>query len=203
MEQSYRYYLSFLEKDETLLKKSKLLDDIKSCGFLSDDPRLNQFKEKINEYQDNNNLSQEEFNNCIDSKICILNKIFKRDLIIPDFKSFTGHIDTIYEETLKIRRGNVASYIPQLARVDSDQYGISICTVDGQRYNIGDTKVDFTVQSCTKIINYGNALEELGTDEVHKFVGREPSGQAFNELTLNKEGKPHNPLINSGAIMTT
>ena len=96
----------------------------------------------------------------------------------------------------------MASYIPQLERVDPDQYGISICTVDGQRYNIGDTKVDFTVQSCCKPINYGIALEELGEEEVHKYVGREPSGQSFNELTLNREGKPHNPLINSGAIMT-
>ena len=203
MLQSDLYYLSFLETDETSIKKSKLLNDIKSCGFLNDDPRLNHFNKKINEYQDKNHLTQEEFNDCIDSNICILNKIFKRDLIIPDFESFTGHIDTIYEETLEIKDGDVASYIPQLARADPEQYGISICTVDGQRYNIGDTDIDFTVQSCTKIINYGNALEELGTDEVHKYVGREPSGQAFNELTLNKEGKPHNPLINSGAIMTT
>ena len=203
MDQSERYYLSFLETDETSIRKSRLLNDIKSCGFLNDDPRLNNFKQKLNEYQDNIYLTQDEFYDCIDSNICILNKIFKKDLIIPDFKSFTNHIETIYKETLKIKDGDVASYIPQLARADPDQYGISICTIDGQRYNVGDTNVDFTVQSCTKIINYGNALEELGTSEVHKFVGREPSGQAFNELTLNKEGKPHNPLINSGAIMTT
>ena len=116
---------------------------------------------------------------------------------------YRRNIYTIFDETSNNKDGNVASYIPQFARVDPEQYGISICTVDGQRLNIGDTNVDFTVQSCTKVINYGNALEELGTEKVHHFVGREPSGQAFNELTLNKSGKPHNPLINSGAIMTT
>ena len=94
-------------------------------------------------------------------------------------------------------------YIPQLKRVNPDQYGISICTIDGQRYNIGDTKVDFSVQSCCKPINYGIALEELSEETYHSYVGREPSGQSFNELALNKKGLPHNPLINAGAIMTS
>ena len=133
----------------------------------------------------------------------MLQQIFQRKLIIPKFTEFTNHIKTIYESTLECKDGHNADYIPQLARVNPEQYGISVCTIDGQRFNVGDTKVDFSVQSCCKPINYGIALEDLDEYYVHTYVGREPSGQAFNELLLNKKGKPHNPLINSGAIMTT
>jgi glutaminase len=61
--------------------------------------------------------------------------------------------------------------------------------------------MDFSVQSVCKPMTYCLALEENGADEVHRYVGREPSGQLFNELTLSSEGKPHNPMINAGAIM--
>lgn len=95
----------------------------------------------------------------------------------------------------------MATYIPQLARVDPTYFGISVCTVDGQRFNIGDTKIPFSAQSTSKPITYAIACEQRGDELVHKHVGREPSGRNFNELVLNPDGLPHNPLINSGAIM--
>jgi len=198
-----RLFLSFLEEDTDSIQISKVINKIESMGFLKDDPRLLTIRKNLKALIPANTMKYEEFKYCIENHICILGKILKHELIIPNFESFTQKIQTIYESTKEDNTGNVASYIPQLKRVNPDQYGISVCTIDGQRYNIGDTKVDFTVQSCCKPINYGIALEELGEDNVHKFVGREPSGQAFNELTLNKDGKPHNPLINSGAIMTS
>ena len=197
-----KYFESLLKPNETRIEKSDLLYLLTCSGFNNnDDPRLRRFNNLLE--SDEPFLDKEKFNGYIETNQLLFNKMFRKCLIIPDFKSFTEKIKTIYEETLKNNDGNPASYIPQLERVDPDQYGISVCTVDGQRYNIGDTKIDFTVQSCTKIVNYGNALEELGTEKVHDYVGREPSGQSFNSLTLNNDGKPHNPLINSGAIMTT
>lgn len=79
----------------------------------------------------------------------------------------------------------MAAYIPQLARVNSDFWGVSVCTIDGQRFSIGDSNVPFTLQSCSKPLTYAIALEILGQELVHQYVGQEPSGRNFNELVLD------------------
>ena len=68
-------------------------------------------------------------------------------------------------------------------------------------YNIGDTDNEFCIQSCSKPLNYCLARMINKNQSIHDFVGYEPSGREFNSFILNKEGKPHNPMINSGAIM--
>lgn len=197
-----RFFNSFKTDNNDTIKITDIIHKIQNEGFLHDDPRLKDIFHNFKQYP-SNTIDYIQFKSCIEKHICIFNKIMTKQLIIPDFPQFTENIKNIYDLTEYDRGGHVADYIPQLKRVNPDQYGISVCTVDGQRYNIGDTNVDFSVQSCCKPINYGIALESLGEEYVHKYVGREPSGQSFNELTLNKEGKPHNPLINSGAIMTS
>ena len=123
-------------------------------------------------------------------------------MVIPDFVKFCAELERIFEETKENLQGKVADYIPQLSRVDPELYAVALCTIDGQRFSLGDTEEDFCVQSACKPISYCLALEEHGEDYVHRYIGREPSGQVFNELTLSKEGKPHNPMINAGAIMS-
>ena len=122
--------------------------------------------------------------------------------VIPDFASFSTDLRDIFDKTRPLDQGAVAAYIPQLARVPARHWGAAVCTVDGARWAAGDVDVEFTAQSCMKPINYCIALEESGEDVVHQVVGREPSGRGFNELTLNKEDRPHNPMINAGAIAT-
>lgn len=73
----------------------------------------------------------------------------------------------------------------QLARVNPDYWGLSLCTVDGQRFSIGDTNVPFTLQSCSKPLTYAIALEQLGAYLVHQYIGQEPSGRNYNELVLD------------------
>ncbi|CAD6195806.1 unnamed protein product [Caenorhabditis auriculariae] len=80
---------------------------------------------------------------------------------------------------------------------------MSICTIDGQRFSLGDSKDMFCVQSVSKAFNYAIVSSDLGVDVVHKYVGHEPSGRLFNEICLDGNGKPHNPLINAGAIIVT
>ena len=77
-------------------------------------------------------------------------------------------------------------------------FGISVCTVDGQVFTIGDAHVDFPIQSCVKPLMYAMAIEDLGRERVHRHVGCEPSGLAHNEVSLNDDGVPHNPMVNAG-----
>lgn len=79
---------------------------------------------------------------------------------------------------------------------------MSICTIDGQRFSLGDCKVPWCFQSVSKAFNYAIVASDLG-EYVHSFVGHEPSGRLFNEICLDANGKPHNPMINSGAIIVT
>jgi len=170
------------------------------------DPRLTSLVSGINKIQtvrdgvpiisDMNALAK-----CLEENIVIFNKLLKRDVVIPDFKGFCKTVENIYHNCKKNYNGQVACYIPQLARYSPDYWGVSICTVDGQRYSIGDVNIPFTMQSCSKPFTYGICLNELGPDIVHRYVGHEPSGRNFNEICLDSNNKPHNPMLNSGAIM--
>ncbi|GAA6067676.1 glutaminase kidney isoform, mitochondrial-like isoform X1, partial [Tachysurus ichikawai] len=71
------------------------------------------------------------------------------------------------------------------------------------RHTVGDTKVPFCLQSCVKPLKYAIAVHDHGTEYVHHFIGKEPSGLRFNKLFLNDEDKPHNPMVNAGAIVCT
>jgi len=97
--------------------------------------------------------------------------------------------------------GRVADYIPELARADPAWFGICIATRDGHVYEVGDTRQAFTLQSISKPLTYGLALEDAGEEAVLAKIGVEPSGEAFNAISLRPQtGAPLNPLINAGAI---
>lgn len=112
-------------------------------------------------------------------------------------------VESIYNNLKDKSEGEVADYIPQLACVDPNCFGISIYDLKNKKLmNFGDVGTHFTLQSCSKPFTYALALSLYGHDEVHKWVGYEPSGRDFNELSLDKKGRPANPLINAGAIVT-
>ncbi|MCU4356639.1 glutaminase [Acinetobacter ursingii] len=98
--------------------------------------------------------------------------------------------------------GHLADYIPELANANSHRLALAMSTVDGEIYSVGDDDVEFTIQSMSKPFTYAYVLQQLGIDEVLEKVGVEPSGEAFNEISLGKDGRPKNPMINSGAITT-
>jgi glutaminase len=114
------------------------------------------------------------------------------------------YLEQLHAELLDIDKGDVANYIPELTRADPSWLGIAMVTVDGHVYQVGDSRQGFTIQSISKAITYGLALEDRGLDAVLAKVGVEPSGEAFNSISLEPNtGRPLNPMINAGAIATT
>ncbi|MGP5697171.1 glutaminase [Brachybacterium alimentarium] len=113
------------------------------------------------------------------------------------------YLDTVIEETAHVGSGDVAGYISELAAADPDRVAIALCTVNGTVYSSGDVDHRFSIQSMSKPFAYALAIEDHGLGAVLDNVGVEPSGEAFNELSLDPEtGKPRNPMINAGAIAT-
>lgn len=96
--------------------------------------------------------------------------------------------------------GDVAHYIPELVKADPDQFGISLATMDGHVYEVGDTTVPFTIQSISKAFVFALALDTLGAERVESAIGVEPSGDPFNSIRLNADNHPFNPMVNAGAI---
>jgi len=132
-----------------------------------------------------------------------LARALKDHLVVPNWKSFCKDVEAIFESCREVVDGKNADYIPELAEVDPELWGLSIVTVDGQILNLGNFDIGFSVQSCGKPLQYALCAEHIGIEKIHEYVGQEPSGVAFNAFTLNAQKKPHNPLINSGAIMTS
>jgi glutaminase len=117
---------------------------------------------------------------------------------------FQKYLEDLYLKYKSLREGAVASYIPELAKVEPDLFSICVITVDGQVYPVGDYNQLFTIQSISKVFVYGMALEEHGRDYVLTKVGVEPTGEAFNSIILDERSKrPYNPMVNAGAIATT
>src|SRR6266702_8862049 len=96
--------------------------------------------------------------------------------------------------------GGVADYIPELGKADPDRFGIGLATIDGHVYEVGDTRIPFTIQSMSKPFVFALALDTLGAARVESAIGVEPSGDPFNSIRLNAENHPFNPMVNAGAI---
>jgi glutaminase len=113
------------------------------------------------------------------------------------------YLGNLLEEYRSLDEGEVATYIPELGRADPGWFGICVVTADGHVYEVGDTSLEFTIQSISKPFVFGMALEDQGRDAVLERVGVEPSGNAFNSIVVDDLSRPFNPMVNAGAIVAT
>ena len=111
------------------------------------------------------------------------------------------YLDQVIAEYAGVTDGALADYIPELADVDPSGFGLAVSSSDGYVYESGSARTEFTIQSISKPFTYALALDQVGEAAVDTKIGVEPSGEAFNEISVDDKTKtPKNPMINAGAI---
>jgi glutaminase len=197
-DQANSLFRAYSDKDEKVPRQA-ILDAFEESGIKADDPRVvalfKAFK-RMPEF-----ISLIEFQSLQEIAPTLFEQVLTGQLAVPHFGDFCQTLDKIFDYVEGNKQGHLANYIPQLERVSPEKFALSVCSIDGQRYDLGDSADFFCVQSCSKPMTYCLALEDQGEEVLHRYVGTEPSGKTFNELTLNAKGLPHNPMINAGAIM--
>ena len=99
-----------------------------------------------------------------------------------EFRELEIFLTDCYNDLKNNLSGKVADYIPYLSKIPPSKFAISLCTIDGKIINIGDTKDEFCLQSCSKPFSYCYARKLHGRDKVHSHVGYEPTGVSFNKM---------------------
>ncbi|KAL5259856.1 hypothetical protein ACHWQZ_G010093 [Mnemiopsis leidyi] len=204
----------FLDDDGVDVVVAKFIKGLTRNGLRPlTDPRFKSTIERIKSWDNHEDQSLmpetmplDDFKKCLSSNMVFIQSALSGNLIIPEWKKFTDIIEELFESCRDLRDGEVNNLTPQLAKEENkDKYGISICTVDGQRISLGDYKTtnsannNFPLMDLTRVVLYALACTEKSVEYVHKYIGKEPSGSEGEALTL-KNGKPHNPLIMTGGL---
>jgi glutaminase len=128
-----------------------------------------------------------------------------RSVVAPRQEQVKAIVNEAYAKVKSDTSGKNADYIPYLAKVDSNLFGVAVVTTDNQSYAVGDVGYSFSIQSISKVFTLALAMQELGADRVFERIGSEPTGRSFNSVVAVVDMPTHtgNPLVNAGAIATT
>ena len=125
------------------------------------------------------------------------------ETILPS--NFKTTLYEVYKKFQSEKSGKNASYIPELAKANPNHFAISIATIDGEVFSVGDADVPFSLQSISKVFTYAQALEDNDEEVIFDKVGLDATGEKFNSITAieKKRSCTQNPYVNAGAIQTT
>jgi glutaminase len=171
-----------------------------ASGLQVDDSRLAETWRRL-ENLGNVPLSLEAFSALVAPELLMVSRALHQQLVIPEWQDFQQDIDYIFQQVSANRSGANADYIPILKNADPERWGVAVCSVDGQRLALGDVDDYHSIQSVSKPITYAYALSRETPEITHQYVGVEPSGRPFNDLSLLPDRRPFNPNVNAGAIM--
>ena len=177
------------------------MEALHNRGILEDDIRVRQTMEGLKRCKPEERITITNFRNLVSPHITLIEKALTGKLVIPDFKNFTSFVTNLYNRTLQNKDGTVSDYIPELAKADPGTYALSVCTVDGQRFNIGDFSKRYLARTAIGPVNYCLAIKQHDRTSIHEKVGCSAKEKGFDYLMLNQDGLPHNPLNESGALM--
>ena len=120
-------------------------------------------------------------------------------------KDYRNTLKSVYKKYRKEKSGKNASYIPELAKVSTNNFAISIVTVNGKIYSIGDAGIPFSIQSISKVFAYALALEDNDVQTLFDKIGLDATGEKFNSIAPIEKNPSNalNPYVNAGAIQTT
>eukprot|EP00656_Telonema_subtile_P049565 TRINITY_DN6194_c0_g1_i4.p1 TRINITY_DN6194_c0_g1~~TRINITY_DN6194_c0_g1_i4.p1 ORF type:complete len:386 (-),score=86.70 TRINITY_DN6194_c0_g1_i4:899-2056(-) len=182
-----------------------LIDIFGECGILIDDPRVCKVitpRELLRSA--NSELPLQTWRNMCATAPIVLAAI-QGKLKIWDFQCMSDEITAVFNKAAEA----VSSLDDQgslpvhdfLKEVDPKTCGVSVCSTDGQQFSIGDSDVQFAKHALGRPLLYTIACSMKGSKYFHEHVGIEPCGSGYNDLVVNHKGQPHNPLINTGAIV--
>jgi glutaminase len=147
-------------------------------------------------------LSYSEFVELVSPCATLFLNAFNEENVIPDWTSFVSDMKIFYDQASTDTSGQNAQYIPLLRDANPDRWGVSFCSVDGQRYSLGDATVKFSLQSVSKPVTYAIGLATEGDAFMEEWIDVEPAGRPFNTQDLDPSTqRPFNASLNSGAIM--
>jgi len=172
-------------------------------GILEEDSRVKEFCREMKKLSHTQKeISYVDFRRAGLINVSFLKRIAEGDWIISDFARFSEELQYLLDSVRENTEGETAQYIPSLRDANPDQLGLGFCSIHGQLFESGDSRAPFTIQSTSKPTMMAIAIEKLGKEKLNEWVGVAPSGRAFNDATLLPDGRPFNPMVNSGALMT-
>ncbi|XP_075884840.1 glutaminase liver isoform, mitochondrial isoform X2 [Nelusetta ayraudi] len=179
---------------------SQFLEAIWSSGLQKSDPRLRECSVHLRKLQDAaGTVDRNAFHRCVTGFVSLILKALQGRLVVPDFTTFAEETQKLFSRCRQLTSVQEKEQEP----VDSTKWAVALCTVDGQRLSLGDWAGLLPLAEVSWPLVYGAAVDLLGSDLVHRYVGVDGFSVYNSPFTLTKTGIPHSPLVETGAIVTT
>ncbi|KAG7473939.1 hypothetical protein MATL_G00101110 [Megalops atlanticus] len=171
-----------------------------NSGIQKSDPRIKDCYLLMKKVQEaDGTVDRNTFHRCMTAMVSFILKALQGRFVIPDFSTFSEETQKLF---LKSKQLSPAKE-PGSVSGNSGKWGVSICTVDGQRLCIGDSAEPCVLREISWSLIYGIAVDQLSVDYVHRHVGVEDFSKYESAFTLTKQGVPHSPLTETGTTITT
>ncbi|XP_065147928.1 glutaminase liver isoform, mitochondrial [Paramisgurnus dabryanus] len=171
-----------------------------SSGIIRTDPRIKDCYSLMRKLQESDGtVDRSTFHRCVTGFVSFISKALQGRFVIPDFSTFAEETQKLFIKCKQLSSVKEKEDVKER----SIKWGISICTVDGQRLSLGDWAEPCVLGEISWPLIYGLAVDQQGVDYVHRFVGMEEYSKYESPFTLTKQGVPHSPLIETGAIIST